>query len=56
MASRIAVLIAQVIGDLHIKGAFEHCLGHLRQQPAGAVDRGARGLSVGQQGIDRSRR
>lgn len=50
------MLITEVIGDLDIKSPFEHRLGHLRQQPIGAVDRGARGLGLGQQGIDRRRR
>ncbi|SKV17262.1 Uncharacterised protein [Mycobacteroides abscessus subsp. abscessus] len=51
MTNGIAVLIAQMIGDLDIKGAFEHSLGHQRQQTAGAIDRGAGGLSVCQQRV-----
>lgn len=56
MTGRITMLITQVVGDLDIESPFEDRLGHLRQQPLRAVNRGTGGFSVSQQGIDCRRR
>jgi len=55
IASRITHVIAQMISDLDIQSPLEHRLGHQRQQPFTAIDRGARGLRVSQQRIDLGR-
>lgn len=48
MTGRITMLIAQMVGDLDIEGAFEHGLSHLSQQPVRAVDRGTGRFGAGQ--------
>jgi hypothetical protein len=35
-ASRVAGLVAQVVGELALQGALQHQLGHLLQQPVRA--------------------
>jgi hypothetical protein len=40
------------MAHLGLQGALEHGLGHLVGQRIGAVDRGDRGLRLGQQRVD----
>jgi hypothetical protein len=42
-----------MVGHLGLQGPFEHGLGHLVEQSVDAVDRGAGGLRVSEQRVDR---